>query len=143
MPNLVVWKPGEERIGSWTFGTWPTNARQLMFWLFAFCSPSAAVIVLYRWVQNRFYLFPLLQSALVGPLYWILSATIWALAAIALWKGQRMARGLAIIGSLLFFVRYFGQFLVPVRPAAWHYNLLAVFFSVLGLISFLWPDEST
>ena len=142
--NLVmnlIWAPDEDRTGDWSLPRrWPTDARKFMFWIFTISPLLPLANILYLWSLHQLYLFPLLRSMLVGPWFSVQMATISALAAASLWKGKTWARGWAIAASLMFFLMYFRQFLIPVRPT-WDHHLLALFIGILGLASFAWPDK--
>jgi hypothetical protein len=137
--NLVmnlIWAPDEEplRMRDWSLTwRWPADARIL--------SPLLSLAnILYSWSLHRLYWFPLLRSMLIGPWFSVQMATISVLAASSLWKRKPWARGWAIAASLMFFVMYFRQFIVPVRPT-WSHGLVTLSIGMIGLFSFAWPEK--
>lgn len=139
----LIWAPGEARIrmGDWSLAwRWPTDARKIMFWIFVLSPLLSVANILQSWSLHRLYWFPVWRNMLIGPLSNVLTGVIWLLAASHLWKGKAWARSWAIAASLLFFVMYFRQFVVPVRPT-WSHGLVTLSIGMLGLISFAWPDK--
>lgn len=116
---------------------WPTDFRKFMFWAFATTFLLFLADVLYT--VPRHYKFSFLRNILSGPIFSVHMAAISGLAAWTIWA-KSWARGWAIAASLMYLLIFLRQFIIPVR-AAWDHRFGALFFGLLGLVSFGWCDK--
>jgi len=133
--RLVEWRGWPPTWKSPTRWQWPADFRKFMFWIFAMTSLVFLADVLYT--IPRHYKLSILFA---GPILHIHMAVVSGVAAWTIWKGKSWARGWAIAASLMFFLFFLRQFIIPIRPG-WDHHLGVLFLGLLGLVSFAWPDK--
>src|SRR5271155_2999917 len=109
-PSRVQWFP-RQRIKL----KWPADYRSFMGLVFAVTIPTSLLNL------ARAILHPhsrtLLQSALLGPMFYSAMATMSGIALWAIWRDESWARGWAIAASAIHILVFLRQFVIGVRPA--------------------------
>ena len=119
---------------------WPSDYRRLMSLVFVVSFLFSVANILYGFYH--YHPRSLLQDILIGPIFSIHLAAISGLAFWTIWKGKRWARGWATAASLLFFLMFLRQFVIPTRPP-WDHHISALLLGMLGLVSFWSRDKLT
>ena len=126
-----TWRPQE----SWE---WPADYRSAMAWLFA-VEILASVVNIARAILHP-YSQTLLQNILVGPMFHAALAAMSGIALWAIWKDKPRARQWAVAASSIYFLGFFRQFIIPVRPA-WDHYVSWLIAAVAGVVAFSWRDK--
>jgi len=109
-----------------------------MGWIFALTIPTSLLNI------TRAILHPharsLLQNALVGPVFFSVMAAMNGIALWAIWKDKYWARGWAVAASSVFFLDFFRQFIIPVRPA-WDHYISSLIAALVGVLAFSWRNR--
>ncbi len=131
-PSKKYWFP------RWRKWKWPADYRSFMGWIFAL------TIVAPLWNIARAILHPrsrtLLQSLLLGPIFYSALAALSGVALWAIWKDKSWARWWAVAASFVYFLGFFRQFIIPVRPA-WDHYLSSLIVGIAGVAAFSWRDK--
>ena len=130
-PPKMHWIP------RWRQWKWPGDYRSFMGWIFALTIGGAL------WNVARAILHPrshtLLQSLLVGPIFYSAMAALSGIALWAIWKEKSWARWWAVAASSVYFLGFFRQFIIPVRPA-WDHYLSSLIVGIVGVAAFSWHE---
>jgi uncharacterized membrane protein len=109
-----------------------------MAWFFAL------TIVTALWNIARAILHPrshtILQSLLLGPIFYFTMAALSGIALWANWKEKSWGRWWAVAASSLYFLEFLRQFIIPVRPA-WDHYVSSLVVGIVGVAAFSWRDE--
>jgi hypothetical protein len=84
----------------------------------------------------------LLQSLLLGPMFYVETTVLSGLALWAIWKDKSWARGWAIAASSMHLLEFLRQFIIPVRPG-WDHWVSSLVMGVVGVAAFSWRDKQT
>lgn len=109
-----------------------------MGWLFAVESLTSLVNIARAILHS--YSQTLLQNVLVGPIFHAAVAAMSGMALWAIWKDKPWARRWAVAASSIYFLGFFRQFIIPVRPA-WDHYLSWLIAAVAGVAAFSWRDK--
>jgi hypothetical protein len=82
----------------------------------------------------------LLQTLLIGPIFYSAMAAMSAIALWAIWKDKPWARLWAVAASSVYFLGFLRQFIIPVRPA-WDHYVSSLVVAVIGVVAFSWRDR--
>jgi hypothetical protein len=117
---------------------WPADYRIFMGWAFALTIPTSLLNIACALLRPHSRTF--LQNALVGPMFFSVMAAMNGIALWAIWKDKSWARRWAVAASSVFFLDFFKQFIIPLRPA-WDHYISSLIAAVVGVVAFSWRDK--
>lgn len=109
-----------------------------MGWIFALAILGALGNITRAMLHPRSH--TLLQSLLLGPIFYFARAALSGIALWAIWKEKSWARWWAVAASSVYFLEFLRQFIIPVRPA-WDHYVSSLIAGVVGVAAFSWRDK--
>jgi hypothetical protein len=82
----------------------------------------------------------LLQSLLLGPIFYSTMALLSGIALWAIWKDKSWARWWAVAASSIYLLEFLRQFIIPVRPA-WDHYVSSLIAGIAGVAASSWRDK--
>jgi uncharacterized membrane protein (DUF2068 family) len=132
-PARVEWFPRQHK---WK---WPADYRSLLCWVFAATFLTSLLNLASTILHPRSR--TLLENLLLGPMFYAVSAAIWAVALWAIWKDKSWARPWAVVASSIYLLEFLRQIVVLLRPA-WDHHLSPLLIGILGVVAFSWHSNS-
>jgi hypothetical protein len=131
-PPRVQWFPRQRK---WK---WPADYRSFMGWIFVLAILVALGNITRAILHPRSH--TLLQSLLLGPMFYSAMAALSGMALWAIWKEKSWARWWAVAASSIYFLEFLRQFIIPVRPA-WDHYVSSLIVGIAGMAAFSWRDK--
>jgi hypothetical protein len=117
---------------------WPAEYRTFMGWIFALAILAGLASVARAILHPRSR--TLLQSLLLGPIFYSTMALLSGIALWAIWKDKSWARWWAVAASSIYLLEFLRQFIIPVRPA-WDHHVSSLIAGIAGVAAFSWRDK--
>jgi hypothetical protein len=131
-PPRVRWFPRQRK---WK---WPSDYRSFMGWIFVLAILTASGNIARAILHPRSHI--LLQSLLLGPMFYSVMAALSGIALWAIWKEKSWARWWAVAASSIYVLEFLRQFIIPVRPA-WDHYLSSLIVGIAGVAAFSLRDK--
>jgi uncharacterized membrane protein (DUF2068 family) len=109
-----------------------------MGWIFALTILTALSNVARAILHPRSH--TLLQSLLLGPIFYSAMAALSGMALWAIWKEKSWARWWAVAASSIYFLEFLRQFIIPARPA-WDHHVSSLVVGIAGVAAFSWREK--
>lgn len=109
-----------------------------MAWIFALAILTALGSIARAILHPRSH--TLLQTLLLGPMFYSAMAALSGIALWAIWKEKSWARWWAVAASSIFLLDFLRQFIIPVRPA-WDHYVSSLIAGIAGVAAFSWRDK--
>jgi hypothetical protein len=117
---------------------WPWDFRKFMGWLFA-ADCVVKVVISARAIPSlsyEYFAMPFLQRVLTYPIFSVEVAVVEGVAWWTIWRGKRWATVFGIAASLMYFLMFSRQFIIPLPPVPGR-HIGTLFVGIIGLVAFI------